>query len=274
MELPRNESLTFGYSDIFFSYYFTDERTCTKMVKNHCLVYVYTGEYVLEDGDNTIVIGPGECVFLRKDNRVAMTKQPKDGENFRGIFMMFHRPFLRDIFRKIEKKDLPIDAERHKTSIIKLDYTPDITSLFQSMVPYFDTSKVPAEQLMQLKQLEGIYSLLNLDKNFYTDLFDFNDPWKMDILDFLNENYMYDLSIEDIAHFTGRSLATFKREFKRISTLPPRKWLMNKRLDVARDKLMSEKKKVSDVYLEVGFKDLSHFSRAYKENFGVSPTGM
>ena len=83
---------------------------------------------------------------------------------------------------------------------------------------------------------------------------------------------MFDLSVEALAGFTGRSLASFKRDFKMISLLPPQKWLMTKRLKVAHDKLGSENKKVSDVYLEVGFKNLSHFSSAYKKQYGVSPS--
>lgn len=35
---------------------------------------------------------------------------------------------------------------------------------------------------------------------------------EIDILDYLNENYMYDLSMGEIASYTGRSLATFKRD--------------------------------------------------------------
>ena len=48
-----------------------------------------------------------------------------------------------------------------------------------------------------------------------TALFDFSTPWKMDILDFMNENYMYEFTLEELAHYTGRSLATFKRDFKK-----------------------------------------------------------
>ena len=124
---------------------------------------------------------------------------------------------------------------------------------------------------MKLKLQEGVYSLLNIDNNFYPALFDFTEPWKIDIFDFLNENYMSNLSIEEIASFTGRSLATFKRDFKKISPLPPQKWLIEKRLEKANNKLLNENKKVSDVYLEVGFKNLSHFSSAYKKQFGHSP---
>lgn len=55
----------------------------------------------------------------------------------------------------------------------------------------------------------------------YPSLFDFTDPWKIDILGFMEKNYAYDLTIEDIAHYTGRSLATFKRDFKKVSDLSP-----------------------------------------------------
>jgi AraC-like DNA-binding protein len=96
---------------------------------------------------------------------------------------------------------------------------------------------------------------------------------KIDILNYLNENYMYDLSMEDIASYTGRSLAAFKRDFGKISAIPPQKWLIQKRLEKARRKIEHDGKKVSDVCFEVGFKNLSHFSTAFKREYGVSPTG-
>ncbi|WP_407032619.1 helix-turn-helix transcriptional regulator [Polluticaenibacter yanchengensis] len=37
---------------------------------------------------------------------------------------------------------------------------------------------------------------------------------------------MDDLTMEQIASFTGRSLVTFKRDFKKISSLTPQKWLI------------------------------------------------
>ena len=63
---------------------------------------------------------------------------------------------------------------------------------------------------------------------------------------------MYDFSMEDLATFTGRSLATFKRDFKKISTLTPQKWLIHKRLEAAYEKMKTGTRKVQDVYLEVG----------------------
>ena len=37
-------------------------------------------------------------------------------------------------------------------------------------------------------------------------------------------------------------------------------------------KLKEEKKKVQEVYTEVGFKNLSHFSTTFKKQYGISLT--
>ncbi len=272
MDIENKDYVNFNYAGVVFSIYFNYNIKCVKMVKEHALVYVYSGELLLEEKTKKTKITTGECVFLRRDNRITMTKQPKGDEKFKAIFMIFKRNFLREFYQSFDKTQLPKEIEKHTPSVIKLPRTPDILSLFQSMTPYFDSTIQPAPQLMELKLQEGIYSLLNIDKRFCASLFDFTEPWKIDILDFMNESYMQDLSIEEIAGFTGRSLATFKRDFKKISPLSPNKWLMEKRLNIAFDKIRNENKKVSDVYIEVGFKNLSHFSTAFKRQFGYSPT--
>jgi AraC family transcriptional regulator, exoenzyme S synthesis regulatory protein ExsA len=146
--------------------------------------------------------------------------------------------------------------------------------LFQSLTPYFDSNIKPTEGVTHLKLLEGIYALLNSNEQLYPILFDFAEPWKVDILEFLNENYADELTMEQIASFTGRSLATFKRDFKKISNHTPQKWLIKRRLEAAYIKLKDEGKKVQDVYVEVGFKNPSHFSTAFKKQYGISPTDI
>lgn len=90
---------------------------------------------------------------------------------------------------------------------------------------------------------------------------------------FLEKNYMNDLTLRDIARFTGRSLSTFKRDFRALSDLTPQRWLMRRRLEAAREMLRRDnKREVTDVCFEVGFKNLSHFSKLYKRTYGIPPT--
>jgi hypothetical protein len=126
------------------------------MSREHALVYIYSGEMLLEEaGRDETRVHKGECAFIRRDNRISMTKQPKDGEQYQGIFMTFKRNFLRDMYRKTDRKTLPLDARKHDCSVIKLPPTPDITGLFLSMTPYFDSSIKPSEEMMNMKLVEG-----------------------------------------------------------------------------------------------------------------------
>ena len=90
----------------------------------------------------------------------------------------------------------------------------------------------------------------------------------------MEANYTQDMTLEEFATYTGRSIATFKRDFAKVSDLSPEKWLIRKRLDKAYEMLRNGKRKPSDVYYEVGFKNRSHFSIAFKRQFGVSPEGV
>ena len=90
-------------------------------------------------------------------------------------------------------------------------------------------------------------------------------------MQFMEQNFMQDMSMEDFAFYTGRSLASFKRDFADVCDLTPQKWLIQRRLKKANEMIKKGGKKIKDIYMEVGFKNRSHFSTAYKKQFGHSP---
>lgn len=266
-----NSSRTINYSGTFLSCFFDNNTSCVHATKDHSLVYLYSGKLIIEEGGKEIVVYPGECVFIRRNHRVKMTKFYSDTDQYKGITMTFKRNFLREFYNIIDKKSKPKEVKIPEESIFPIPLRPDINSLFQSLTPYFHSSIQPSEEIIRLREQEGVYCLLNTNKIFFPILFDFTEPWKIDIMEFLNENYMDELTMDEIAAYTGRSLATFKRDFAKISDVTPQRWLINKRLEVAYNKLKNENQKVSDVYLEVGFKNLSHFYAAFKKQYGFSP---
>lgn len=266
------ETTIFNYSDIIFSFIVNEESVCTHKATAHLLIYVYSGQMTVTGQGEQITARAGECVFVRRNHTVVIDKKSCDGEQYQGITMKFSRDFLRDYFRGSDRKDMPVRQAPFSDTAVMLAKSADIDSIFYSMIPYFDTDNKPNDELMKLKLREGLLTLLSLDKRFYPTLFDFAEPWKIDILDFLNDNYMYDLSIGEIASYTGRSLAAFKRDFQKISPLSPQRWIMRKRLDVAYEKIKIQGEKVADVCFEVGFKNRSHFTTAFKRQFGFAPT--
>lgn len=93
---------------------------------------------------------------------------------------------------------------------------------------------------------------------------------KIDLLDFMQKNYRLDYSMTEFAKASGRSLSTFKRDFRKISELSPERWLTDYRLRSAVE-LLRRGRRVSDACFDVGFKNVSHFSAIFKRKFGITP---
>ncbi|WP_205944183.1 AraC family transcriptional regulator [Pedobacter sp. HDW13] len=141
-----------------------------------------------------------------------------------------------------------------------------------SLVPYLDGSNEFNKGLTNLKVKEAVMVLLETNPGLKNVLFDFSEPGKLDLEAYMNEHYKFNVDIKRFAYLTGRSLAAFKRDFQKIFNTAPNRWLQQKRLADAHYLIREKGWKSSDVYLEVGFKDLSHFSFVFKKAYGVAPS--
>lgn len=263
----------YNCADILIGSYFTDDRGCAHENREHTLIYLVSGELTITERGTTTVLHPGDCAFMRRDNRMWLQKTATTEVPYHSIVLKFSRPFLRSYFQTLQPKDLPTQSRRDTTSLRLLpSERPDIKSLFESVRPFFESGAKPSDEVLKLKMTEGLLVLLSTDINLYASLFDFVEPWKIDIIDFLEENYMEELTMQEIAQYTGRSLATFKRDFAKISPLTPQKWIFQRRLQEAHRLISGGAQKITDVCYRVGFKNLSHFSRIYKAEYGVAPS--
>ncbi|MDE6384130.1 MAG: AraC family transcriptional regulator [Paramuribaculum sp.] len=253
--------------------YFTDDRGCAHCCREHTLIYIYSGELEITDGNRKSRLKAGDCAFMRRDNRMWLQKRVCDGMPYHSIVLKFSKDFLREYYQSLSRRDIPRDARRDKHSLyIFPSGRNDVRGLFESILPYFEAGMKPTEEMLIQRLSEGVRMILDIDVNLYASLFDFVDPWKIDLMEFMERNYMHNLSMEEIAYFTGRSLASFKRDFKRYCDVTPQKWIIRRRLQAAHELIRRGGRKVSDVCLDVGFKNLSHFSKVYKEAYGVAPT--
>jgi AraC-like DNA-binding protein len=80
--------------------------------------------------------------------------------------------------------------------------------------------------------------------------------------------------LEQYAELCNRSLSAFKRDFKKLMHTTPGKWLMEKRLNHAHHLLEKQEKNVSEVAFESGFENASHFTRAFKERYQITPSAI
>jgi len=128
------------------------------------------------------------------------------------------------------------------------------------------------EALLALKLREAVMLLLKVNPELKDILFDFSEPGKIDLEAFMNKNFHFNVDLNRFAYLTGRSLATFKRDFEKLFHSTPSRWLQQRRLQEAHYLIREKGKTASDIYLDLGFEDLSHFSFAFKKQYGMAPS--
>ena len=81
----------------------------------------------------------------------------------------------------------------------------------------------------------------------------------------------HDYSLTELANYINVSPWHFLREFKKHTGLPPHSWLVQLRLQKARQ-LLKQGWSIAATAHACGFSDQSHFNRHFKKAMGTTPT--
>ena len=199
-----------------------------------------------------------------------MSKLPLNGEPCITVSVLFRKERLQ-VYYTAHKVARPAARGQQIQSFAE---HPLLKSLFNSLLPYFDLADVLPADIAAFKVEEAIRVLRRVAPQVDGLLGHFDEPGKSDLVDFMEQNYMFNLPLEKFGYLTGRSLTTFKKDFKKAFNDTPGRWLTQKRLELAHYRIAEQKQKPSEVYLDVGFENLSHFSFAFKKRFGRPPSSF
>ena len=87
----------------------------------------------------------------------------------------------------------------------------------------------------------------------------------------MNANYVHGITVKEVADLLGLDRSYFSAIFKEAIGIPPQKYLMKLRLEKAAELITVYNEKPSTAGFSVGYPDLYHFSKMFKQHFGVSP---
>jgi AraC-like DNA-binding protein len=241
-----------------------------QFIPDHFFLYLVEGSMTVYDGSREYKIKAGDYGIARKNRLAKYSKQP-DNEKFEKVVLLFDQEFLKSFH---ERHEIDIGQAKSDNSIISLPKNDLIPGFIQSLTPYFNDKGAIDKDFLDVKRSELLLILLKIKPELANIFFDFSVPEKINLEEFMSRNFKFNVSIERFAFLTGRSLSAFKRDFVKIFNATPSHWLVQKRLEDAYYLIDKKNKKPSDIYLELGFEDLSHFSFAFKKLFGRSPSQL
>ncbi len=133
---------------------------------------------------------------------------------------------------------------------------------------WFRTSKWPIYNPRgEIIGTYGISKQLRPPRAHSTPIRELNMP-----IEYIQQNYSENISIAKLADACHVSVSTLERRFKKHLAKTPLQYLMEVRLDNARVMIFESTKSLANIAQETGFVDNSHFTRAYKRRFSVSPS--
>lgn len=235
----------------------------------HMLVWFISGKTKIVQSDRTYFFEKGDIFLIPRNQLATIINYPCDGQPHKTVVMHLSTSRLRHFYEKDNRQlKTPVSPK-----IFCYNKHPLLEGCLSSLIPYFELKDLP-EEIASLKITEAISILRTIDKDIDGVLANFEDPGKVDLVSYMEKNFMFNLPLEKFAYLTGRSLTTFKRDFSKAFHITPQRWLTRKRLELAHYLFVIQKKKPIEVCYEVGFENLSHFSYAFKRHFGYTPTSL
>lgn len=262
----------FCVDNILFSCDRTKKYADEQVVTDHALGLIVSGKLEICFSGHRIISEAGDMALIRRNELVKVLKIPADdGRPFRAINIFLTQQILRDyaLLHQIPRQERYIGPP-----LVELNGNRFIRAYWDSLLPYFNEPGKFTQKMAKLKTDEAIELLLSCGIGADNFLFDLNEPHKIDLEKFMNKHFIFNVSMSEFARLSGRSLSTFKRDFKKLFDESPEKWLLNKRLEEAKYLITAKQMKPGEVYYAVGFENFSHFSDAFKQRFGISASAV
>ncbi len=235
----------------------------------NCFVFMLQGRKTWYTSEGSFEIGENECLFISKGAYLIELSMKTD-----ICVLLFFMPdqFIGDTFCQ-RLSSFPAGKKKF-SPITRIHNDVALATYMQSVLALFTKDPRPTNTLLELKFQELLLSVAGNPRNqdalaCLLSLVD--ESPSITLQRIMENNFRFNLSLEEYAQLSNRSASSFKRDFQKTYLTSPGKWLLNKRLGHAKLLLSNTAKTVSEVAFECGFENLSHFSRSFRQRYTVTP---
>jgi len=220
------------------------------------------GEWTLEEGQTLYLKKGAEIIHQYFDDQYCML----------GFFLSDE--LIKETFEEMRGKiSMKYAKDTSQFTATIVHNTNFLEGYFHSMLNYFRGINRPPDQILVLKLKELLITIMNSDPLLSSYFGNIANSVRPSLTQIMEQNFCFNLKLEDFAALCHRSLSTFKRDFRQEYDMSPGRWLLQRRVHHAARLIANSELSFSQIAYESGFEDLSHFSRAFKKIMGSSPSG-
>ncbi len=238
--------------------------------RNDYLVHVLSGKKTYKTVNGEWTLEPGQTLYLKKGAEII--HQYFDDEYCMLGFFLSDK-LIKETYEEVRgNMSLSTSKDPLEFTATEVQASNYLDGFFHSMLSYFRGINRPPDQILVLKLKELLLSLMSSDPLLAAYFNSLADDTKPSLHRIMEQNFCFNLKLEDYADLCHCSLSTFKREFQQHFNESPGKWLLKRRVHHAAHLISNTNLNITQIAFESGFEDLSHFSRAFKKIMGTAPT--
>jgi len=262
----------FKVNELLFVEYkcLNDEEKLLVWSQQNFFIYILSGKKVWHTPGGIYEAVGGQAVFVKKGANLVHQFYDKE---FCALIIFIPDQFIVETIQRSNLSLAPLKKTTSSDPVIPLETDQVLSAYFQSVYSYFGQEQKPTSALLELKFKELIVYTLSSEKNkklrsYFLSLCEKNKACLKEIME---RNFLYNLKLEEFAELTGRSLASFKRDFIAVFKTTPGRWLMQRKLEYAKHLLEISDKNISELSFDTGFESPSHFIRSFRQYYQVTP---
>jgi len=230
--------------------------------------FLQIGKKQVHFSDASVVVNKEQSLLIKKGN--CLWTELLDVEDSYYCKLLFFSE--NKLINFLKKHTNGVEANTEEIPFFVIENDTYILSYLNSLTTISEAPSVFLENLLSVKFEELLLYLINkYGRKFELYLYSLITKEVSSFNKVIESNAYSNLKLEEIAFLCNMSLSTFKRHFLKEYNTTPGKWLLNKRLQEAKNRLIIDKLKPSEIYLDLGYNNLSNFSIAFKNKFGISP---
>jgi AraC-like DNA-binding protein/mannose-6-phosphate isomerase-like protein (cupin superfamily) len=238
------------------------------------VLYLHSGSCSYLVGGEIYRLAAGD-VLLMNGLTLHRPKAEEGSEYVRSVIHFDHegiRPFLQtshslNVLRPFQ------EFHHYRLSLCGHD-REEVESILAKMSFYFKQQDMVNYNRFRLSLVDLLYFIFTKFENApaHKGVPSHKEKTVQNIISYLEQNYMHDITLETLQADMHMNKFYLSKLFKEITGTTIFYFLYRHRIKEARKMFMMDQSlSVTEVCYRVGFKHLSHFSRVFKQEVGMSP---